>query len=60
MISERMVFVNKKDCKWVLLAYAAAWVSTGTAVTVAMCITRTISPLFFLLLPAFITISYKS
>lgn len=52
--------MDKSNYKWILIAYAAVWVSTGTAVTVAIFIVKTMTPLFFLLLPACITISGKS
>jgi len=42
--------------KWAYIAYAMAWLSTGLAVSIAIYITKSATPLWAMLIPTFISI----
>ena len=42
--------------KWAYIGYAMAWIFTGIAVTMAVYITKSATPIWFMVLPACISI----
>jgi len=46
--------------KWTCIAYGMAWLATAIAIGVAIYVTKEVRCLWFLLLPAFISIKSES
>lgn len=45
------------DNKWIYIAYSMTWFSTAIAISVAIYVSKSISSLWFLLLPSMIRIT---
>lgn len=45
------------DNKWIYIAYSMAWLSTAIAISVVTYVSKSVSSLWFLLLPAMIRIT---